>query len=163
MNESTNNESARVALRWYRAAILYLTVAVILGVVMGVQENFLLRSVHAHVSLLGWVTLAVTGLIYHHWPQLGANLVARTHFWLHNGGLVAMAGGLGATLLGYVQAQPLIGLGSVLVASAVALFAFNFVYGTRAPATPDQASSMSRNSVRSSASSNGLTRYPSAP
>src|SRR5512134_408660 len=79
---------------WFRLAVVYLLVSVILGVAMGASENFALRSVHSHVSLLGWTTLALAGLIYRVFPEAVASRLANVHFWLYNLALPQMMGSL---------------------------------------------------------------------
>jgi hypothetical protein len=69
----------------------------ILGIVMGILQDFTLAPAHAHLNLLGWVTLALYGL-YHRskdrtggwltWSQVIAGAV----------GAYMMAGGLGLYL-----------------------------------------------------------------
>ena len=34
-----------------------------LGIVMGISQDFTLAPAHAHLNLLGWVTMAIYGLI----------------------------------------------------------------------------------------------------
>lgn len=136
MQHSITVNTNQVTLRWYRAAVVYLVIAVTMGAVMGAQENFLLRTVHSHLNLVGWVTLALMGLIYQQWPQLGSNRLATVQFWLHNAGLAIMAGGLTALLSGYPAAKVLVAIGSTVVAIAVGIFAINMTRGARA-ATAD--------------------------
>lgn len=117
-----------IALAWFRAAVIYLLIAVSLGIMMGARGDFTLRSVHSHLNLLGWVSLALMGLIYQQLPQLGYNRLAKSQFWLHNLGLAGMAAGLTAKLLGLPLGDLLLGTGSVMLAVAVLLFALNILF-----------------------------------
>lgn len=128
MEKTISAGTAGAEMLWFRAAVIYLLIAVSLGVAMGARGDFMLRSVHSHLNLLGWVSLALVGLIYLHLPQLGRNRLARSQFWLHNLGLAAMTAGLIAQLHAYPHAGPLLGLGSLLLCLAVALFAINILY-----------------------------------
>lgn len=56
----------------------------VLGMTMGIMQKFELASVHAHLNLLGWVSMALFGLIYHFYPQAGETKLAKVHFWIHN-------------------------------------------------------------------------------
>jgi cbb3-type cytochrome oxidase subunit 1 len=47
---------------------------------MGVSDSFQFTSAHAHINLLGWVSLAITGGIYHIFPTAGENKLAKIHF-----------------------------------------------------------------------------------
>jgi len=100
--------SAPTVAAWLRLAALYLLVSVGLGVVMGGSGDFTLRSVHSHLSLLGWTTLALSGLIYQAFPDAGASRLARVHFWLYNLALPPMMGALAAMLLGHAAATPIL-------------------------------------------------------
>ena len=53
---------------WLRIAVVYFVLGVALGVVMGATNNFTLRPVHVHLNLLGWVSMALIGLIGHFYP-----------------------------------------------------------------------------------------------
>ena len=46
---------------WYRLALLYFVTGTGLGVYMGVSQDHTMFPVHAHLNLLGWASLALTG------------------------------------------------------------------------------------------------------
>ena len=60
-----------------------------LGIAMGIAQDFTLAPAHAHVNLLGWVTMALYGL-YHRG-------IGRTGGWL--GWTQVLAGALGAVMM----------------------------------------------------------------
>lgn len=62
--------------------LICLAVGVCLGVYMGVQHDFLLMPVHAHLNLVGWASLTLFGLIYRAYPELTKSPLARVHFLL---------------------------------------------------------------------------------
>lgn len=113
------------AQRWIVAAILYLCVGVAMGVYMGASHDHSLSPVHAHVNLLGWVTLALIGIIYHFFPVAGASRLATVQFWLHNVALVVMMAALAVYLRGNPGLEPAIAAGSLGVLVSVFLFAGN--------------------------------------
>ncbi|WP_338766893.1 hypothetical protein [Massilia sp. METH4] len=105
---------------WIKLAVLYLVVGVAIGIAMGASQNFTLRPVHAHVNLLGWTTLAISGLIYTVFPQTGDTLLARVHFWLLNLALPVMMGSLAYVLLtGDVKILPALVISEVSAAVAI--------------------------------------------
>ena len=53
---------SRVGFSLLKIASLYMMAALILGLVLGVSHSFALLSVHSHIGLLGWLTMAVTGV-----------------------------------------------------------------------------------------------------
>lgn len=126
------NQSAgrQRGLNLLRGSAIYLLIGVLLGVFMGATGDHTLRSVHTHLNLFGWASLALMGLIYLAMPQLALTGLARVHVVLHHAGLLSMMLGLAGKLYGYAGAEPLLGLGSVIAAVAIALFAGNFLrYG----------------------------------
>jgi len=109
-----------------KIAAVYMLAALFLGVAMGLTQNFALVSVHTHLGLLGWATMAIAGLVYIAVPCCGRSRLSRIHFWLHNIGLPVMAGSLvwkeyGAS----VQAEKMIGIGSLVVLAALLFFTIN--------------------------------------
>ena len=119
MRQSTLPKLARVQLR---AATIYLVGGLLLGVAMAASSDFTLKGVHAHMHLLGWVTLAISGLVYAMMPALSTSRLARWHVVLHNLGLPVMMIALAAYLSGIAAAEPGIALGAIL--STVGLGAF---------------------------------------
>jgi cbb3-type cytochrome oxidase subunit 1 len=83
-----------MAARLLKIDAVYFVIAVAMGIGMGILQNFAVSSVHAHLNLLGWVSLALIGLIYRAYPQAGNTRLAGLHFWLHNIGLPLMQGSL---------------------------------------------------------------------
>jgi hypothetical protein len=115
-----------VGLALVKMSALYLLVALVLGLTMAIGEDFTLMSVHSHLGLLGWAAMGLTGVVYLVVPRTGTSRLAVAHFWLHNVGLPVMTGGLTILdLRGDARAEPVIGVGSVLVLVALALFTVN--------------------------------------
>jgi len=121
-----------VGIALVRIASVYLLVGLVLGTAMAVAEDFRLVSVHSHLLLLGWATLALTGIVYLVLPGCADTRLAAAHFWLHNLGLPVMMLSLAALHLGEPRAEPLIGLGSILVIAGLALFTLNLFRGATA-------------------------------
>lgn len=110
---------ARIQLR---AATVYLVCGLLLGSVMAASSDFSMKGVHAHIQLLGWVTLALSGLVYAMLPELSGSRLARWHVLLHNLGLPVMMVALAAHVSGVTVAEPGIALGAAL--STIGLGAF---------------------------------------
>jgi hypothetical protein len=110
---------------WLRWAVLYLVVGVTLGNYMGMTSDFSLGGVHAHLNLLGWVSMALAGLIYRAWPAAGQTVLARAHFWIHLAFLPVMMVALGYYLRGVTAVEPMLGLAALAVGIGWLLFAVN--------------------------------------
>lgn len=131
-NDGSNNTNKRYAAWWLRMAAVYLVVGVALGNYMGATHDFSLRSVHAHINLLGWASMLGFGLVVQHLADtLSARLVA-VQFWLHQVALPVMLSALAALMRGNPAMEPLVGLGSAAVGVAVLCFATTVWRGTAA-------------------------------
>jgi len=112
--------------RFIKIAGVYFVLAVTLGLVMGIIQNFAFTSVHAHLNLLGWVSMALFGLIYSVYKKAGETTLAKAHFWLHNIGLPIMQGSLFIEILtGNSSLTVGIIIGSLIVILGVLLFVLN--------------------------------------
>ena len=110
---------------WIKVAVVYFVMGVGLGIYMGASGDHVLIPVHAHFNLLGWVSLALMGLIYRQFPVAGSNRLATVQFWLHNIGLLAAMLLLAGLLRGHAALDPLIGVASIVIGVSVILFAIN--------------------------------------
>ncbi len=110
-------------------------------------QDFLIK-IHAHISLVGWVTTALMGILYYTAHQIkGRNrynrLVCLTGFWSHISGILTMT--VGFHLIGYFglsagltygtpefQAvacgyKNIVGAGGFLVTCSVICFSYNIL------------------------------------
>jgi hypothetical protein len=124
-NRSISTSFSPAGIIWLKLAVLYLMIGVALGIIMGASENFTLRSVHAHINLLGWATMALAGLIYSVFPQAGQSRLAKVHFWLHNIALPVLLVSLTFLMLGNKQVVPLLGGAEIIAAIGIIVFAAN--------------------------------------
>lgn len=105
-----------ISVKYFVASILYLLAAVTLGLLMALGVVPLaLKSAHAHVALLGWVSITIVGAMYHilpmliwverYGPKLGLEEVptmkelygpgsAEVQFWIFNLGVIALGAGI---------------------------------------------------------------------
>ncbi|SER24823.1 Cytochrome C and Quinol oxidase polypeptide I [Gracilibacillus ureilyticus] len=115
-----------MAAKFLKIAVVYFVTGVLLGLTMGITQNFSFTSVHAHINLLGWVSLALIGVIYYCYPQAGTTSLAKAHFWLHNLGLPIMQGALFIMLLtGNHSMAGVTIAGSLMLVIGVILFLIN--------------------------------------
>ncbi|TCS32758.1 hypothetical protein EDC30_12030 [Paucimonas lemoignei] len=117
---------------WLKLASLYLVLGIVIGIAMGASENFTLRPVHAHVNLLGWTTLALSGLIYSLFPLAAQSRLAKLHFWLLNLALPVMMVTLTLLLFGHKEVIPVMALAEIAAALAVLAFVINMFKNLKA-------------------------------
>ncbi len=112
--------------KFFKIAVVYFVIAILIGLTMGIIQDFSLTPVHVHLNLLGWVSMAVFGAIYHFYPQAAETGLAKTHFWLHNIGVPVMQGGLAYVVLtGNTGAEIFVIIASIAVVLGGILFAVN--------------------------------------
>jgi hypothetical protein len=97
------------------------------GIVMGIQQNFVLAPAHAHLNLIGGVLLFLFGLYYRLVPAAGTSTLAKVQGWLHLVGAILFPVGVAVVLLKgpSFEAAPIAGsliVGSLIVVAAMALF-----------------------------------------
>jgi len=113
-----------VGVKLIKIGIVYLLIGLSLGVYMGASKDFSLRPVHAHVNLLGWTLLGISGLIFHVFPQLEQSVLAKVYFWLYNLSVPLTLISLFLFVSGNTAIDPILGLGSVLITVSAACFAW---------------------------------------
>lgn len=109
---------------WFlRLAVLYLIAGIGLGLFMAASNDHSMKPVHAHLNLLGWVTLTLFGLFYRVVPAAAATTLAKVHFWLYVPAHFVQMVLLALFFRGVVAVEPALGAVSMLVGVAVVLFA----------------------------------------
>lgn len=102
-----------------------------MGIAMGMSENFSIAPAHAHLNLLGWVTMALYGL-YHRGIERPSQRLAWVQVLAGAAGFCMMAGGLAVYLgLGDERAMSSVIVGSLLCLLSMSLFAVIIVTDLR--------------------------------
>jgi len=114
----------RIAYFCFITAICAALTGMSLGIVMGMREDFSLAPAHAHLNLLGWVTMALYGL-YHRGVERSSYRVAWVQVSAGALGCVLMAGGLAIYLgMGMEGAVASVIAGSLLCLFSMLSFLF---------------------------------------
>ncbi len=108
--------------RWFLCAITYFVIGVGLGVFMGASGNHSLFPAHAHISLVGWASMGLTGVLYRSFPAAAQSALATWHFWLYQLAAPVMLLAVFAIYSGYEKAEPVAGVASVVVLVSILLF-----------------------------------------
>jgi hypothetical protein len=110
------------------SAFCFITAAVaalggmVLGIVMGISQDFTLAPAHAHLNLLGWVTMAIYGL-YHRGVGRHSGLAGWVQVASGALGAGLMSGGLALYLSAHdEQFVPLVIAGSLLTVFGMLMF-----------------------------------------
>lgn len=123
---------------WLKLAVLYLLAGVGLGLFMAASHDHSMFPVHAHLNLLGWVSMALFGCFYRLWPAAASGRLAKVHFWLYAPSHFVQMVLLAALFRGHPAVEPALAAASMLVAAALACFAA-IVWMHAVPARASQA------------------------
>jgi cbb3-type cytochrome oxidase subunit 1 len=111
--------------RFIKISVVYFAIGVCLGLYMSIIHTSTLSSVHVHINSLGWVSLALVGIIYTLFPNLASTKLAKIHFWLHNISLPIMMLGLAFIMYGQAALIPVVASAGTVLVLAIILFAIN--------------------------------------
>lgn len=113
-----------------KSALVSLGLGICFGIWMGFAPNAIIyRPAHAHLNLLGFVSMLIFGVAYHVIPRftghpLHSRRMAELHWWASNAGLVVLV--LGFIFLPWLpQARRAVEVGAVLAATGAFLFIYN--------------------------------------
>jgi hypothetical protein len=112
---------------------IYVTAGMIWGIVMAATGDHSLYPAHAHLNLVGWVTMALFGVYYHLVPKAAQHWLAKLHFTTATAGLLIMVPGIVLALQDDTEA--LAKAGSVLTLVSMLVFVAT-VWRTRARSVP---------------------------
>ncbi|WP_417525872.1 hypothetical protein [Marinovum sp.] len=106
------------------AFLLVGTTAVLIGMSWGIQMSasgdHTLSPAHAHLNLLGWVSMAIFGFYYHLVPGADEGVLPKAHFAASVGGLVLIVPGIVLAIT--ERGETLAKIGSVLTVLGAVLF-----------------------------------------
>jgi hypothetical protein len=77
---------------------------------------------HAHLNLLGWVSLFLFGIFYHLHPAIDASRAAIVQVWTWIVATVVMTVGVALVHTGHQVGDPIAAVGSLLVLASMLLF-----------------------------------------
>ena len=124
---------------WYfRIAMVYILVGVTLGNIMGASGDHSLFPLHAHINLLGWVTMSIFAFFYRLNPAAAATKLAKGQFWVFVAGTFTQMILLFILLRGNPRVEPALGAASVVVGLAFLAFVINAWKFTASPASATQ-------------------------
>ena len=118
----------------FRTAVLFALLGMGMGIAMAIARDHAAMPAHAHLNLLGWVSLFLFGLYYRLNPALDVSRLAlvQVGVWSFGTGVLTIA--VAAIHMGYEAADPVAAVGSLIVLAAMLLFAvlmFRPTLGTR--------------------------------
>lgn len=111
-----------------RLGVLFGLAGMGLGYYMGASQDFVAEAVHAHVNLLGWVSMFLYGLFYRSHPTAADGWVPRLHLWANVLGVLVMTTALAAYLLRVPGLEAYGSIGLIVGPTLVLLSMLMFVW-----------------------------------
>jgi putative Mn2+ efflux pump MntP len=115
----------------FQAAVAFVIVGVIWGIIMGISEDHSSYPAHAHLNLLGWVSLFLFGIYYRLHPLLEGAKAAMVQVWVWIVGTIILAIGVALAHTGHAVGDPIAAVGSVIVLLDMLLFGWLVFQGER--------------------------------
>ena len=118
----------RVAAAFFAVGILFVIGGMLLGMHMGATNNMTLAPAHAHINLVGWVTMALFGTFYALTANTYSPRLAWINFYVSLAGAVILVpslilflnGGNDPKYIPYMSSgEAIIALGAVIFALSV--------------------------------------------
>jgi drug/metabolite transporter (DMT)-like permease len=123
----------------FKGAVLCVIAGMAWGLHMAITDNHSAFPAHAHLNLVGWVSLFLIGIYYRLHPALERARSAHLQVWSWLVGTVVMAIGVGLVHTGTAAGDPLAAGGSLIVFASALLFAWLLFRTERADASVRQA------------------------
>lgn len=109
-----------------RISVIYLFIGTALGMYMAITGDYAMSSVHTHITLLGWTTMTLAGMIYHIFPMLARSILCKIVFILLNIGVPIMMIGLI-----YLENVSIVSVGATITSIAILIFTVHILKGLR--------------------------------
>ena len=108
----------------FKLAVLFVITGMAMGIGMAISQDHAIMPAHAHLNLLGWVSLFLFGIYYERRPALDTSRLALIQVTIWSIGTVVLALAVAAIHLGYTAAEPVAGIASLIVLGAMLVFAY---------------------------------------
>lgn len=128
----------------FQAAVLFVLVGMVWGIQMAISGDHSAFPAHAHINLLGWVSLFLFGIFYHLHPSLDGSRAALVQVWIWIVGTAVLGVGVGLVHTGHPDAEPVAAVGSFTVLFAMLVFGWLVFRRNRVSAARPLAASSAR-------------------
>jgi hypothetical protein len=106
------------------AGAIFAVLGMLMGIGMGMAEDFTYSPVHAHINLVGWASLALFGLAYRA-GLAKLDRLAVVHFWVALAGAIVLPIGIYLSMAEHSAGVAI--LGSLITLASMILFVVNVV------------------------------------
>ena len=107
---------------FFRSSVIFGLLGMGWGIFMAASHDHTTAPGHAHLLLLGWVSMFLYAAFYRFFPEVGR--LATLHWWIANAGVVIMIPGIALVVTADPRGEPLAVVGSLITLAGMLLFAF---------------------------------------
>jgi hypothetical protein len=108
----------------FRTATIMALLGMTMGIAMAASGDHSVMPAHAHLNLLGWVSLFLFGIYYRLHPTADASRLAAFQVGAWTLATLVLATAVAFIHLGYEAAEPVAAVGSLVLVASMGLFAF---------------------------------------
>ena len=106
----------------FLSAVLLAVAGMVWGLVMAMTGDHSTMPAHAHLILLGWVSLFLFGIFYHLHPSIDRSKTALIQVWIWIAGTLCVTLGVALVHSGRAIGDPFAAVGSMTVLADMLLF-----------------------------------------
>ncbi|MCG5236997.1 hypothetical protein [Xanthobacter oligotrophicus] len=108
----------------FRFAVIFVVTGMLMGIAMAASHDTSVMPAHAHLNLLGWVSLFLFGIYYERRPALDTSRLARLQVLIWALATAVLTVAVAAVHLGHDAADPVAAVTSLVVLGDVLLFGY---------------------------------------
>jgi cbb3-type cytochrome oxidase subunit 1 len=116
----------------FPAAVLMVTGGMVWGIVMAISDDHSAMPAHAHLNLLGWVSLFLFGVFYHLHPAIDRSKAALAQVGIWIAGTLVLTVGVALIHTGHPAGEPIAAISSLVVLADMLLFGWLVITRERA-------------------------------
>ena len=110
------------AFNFFAFAAVCVLVGMLWGIHMAASGDHSMSGAHAHLNLVGWVTMGLFGVYYTLTPHAAATRLAGIHFWIAALGVVLLVPGIAMATTGGTEIVAI--LGSFVTLASMLVFVY---------------------------------------
>jgi hypothetical protein len=106
----------------FRTGPLFAIAGMAMGIAMAASQDHSVMPAHAHLNLLGWVSLFLFGIYYKFNPAIDASRAALIQAGVWSVGTVILTIGVAAVHMGHEAGDPVAAVGSLIILAGMIHF-----------------------------------------
>jgi FtsH-binding integral membrane protein len=124
MKPNSMGVSMKASVLCFRAAVLIVIAGMAWGIEMAISQDHSAMPAHAHLNLLGWVSLFLFGIYYRLHPATDEARLAFWQVWVWIAGTIGLTIGVALIHTGHEIGDPIAAVFSLVAVAGILLFAW---------------------------------------